>query len=227
MPRRQCCTTVVGFKKRNKNTTLPRPPRPPSSTPSSSSSKTSSALHRASEALINAFKSLPLSQKSVKVKVKKLAATSFLSRSFSSSSRRFWRKARREEGIISEGESSGRKWRRSFRELLMEERDSKTTTLKNEDIMFIVNPITATLDEDIMMLNNVDPSMTTSSESWGESEFTFSSSSRSSSAEKDIVDEGNKEGATREKNTEEGVRRTVSHFIFEFTCHSFFNSSDM
>lgn len=193
LPRQQCCTTV-GFKLQNKRkNTLPR--RPTSS--STCSSSKISALNRASGALINAVKSLPLSQKSDKAKK---AATGFLSRSFSRkllwSSRRFWRKASGKEKEGSEGNNnSSRRWRRSFGELLMEERDK--TTL-NEDTAFTVSSLGTC-------------------KSWGQSELTSSSSvtSSESSAQNDVV-QGNKEGPPRDKIPVSSFKVIYStiHFIF-------------
>ncbi|GAU47004.1 hypothetical protein TSUD_186460 [Trifolium subterraneum] len=179
-PRRQCCTTV-GFllekdhqlkhKKRKTNTTLPR--RRPTVT----------ALQRASEAVITAIKSLSSQKK---------ASTGVLSRSFSRKllSRRFWRKAAKEQG--SEGVL---KCRRSFRELLMQERDYKPTSF-SEDTIFAAKSITSV-------------SSGCCSNSWGESEFTFSSNATSSdsSIENDLVD-GGKDGASPQHKIE-GVTHGV------------------
>ncbi|CAL0312685.1 unnamed protein product [Lupinus luteus] len=187
-PRRQYCCTTVGQRKRTINIT--RTPKPNST---SSPSKIS-ALHRASEAVINTFKAFPFSQKKG-AKAKK-AATSFLSRSFSRkvlfSSRRFWKKGTKENGIINDGFSSTRRWMRYFRELVMEEGDNKTTS--NEDITFIVN-VSATTNF----------SGSGSNKSWGESEFSFSSSE--SSAEKENVVDSTKEAVASDKvdGGEEGV----------------------
>ncbi|KAE9614166.1 hypothetical protein Lal_00016706 [Lupinus albus] len=171
-PRRQYCCTTVGQRKRTINTTLP-----PKSNATSSSSRIS-ALHRASEAVINTFKSIPLSQKD-NAKAKK-SATSFLCRSFSRkvlfNSRRFWKKGTKEKGIIKDGCNSTRRWMRYFRELVMEGRD-KTTS--NEDITFIVN-VSATTNS----------SGSGSNKSWGESEFTFSSSEST----KEVVASDNVDG---------------------------------
>ncbi|PNY17857.1 hypothetical protein L195_g014610, partial [Trifolium pratense] len=166
--RRQYCCTTVGFlpekdlqlkhKKRktktNTNTTkLPR--RRPT-------------LERASEAVITAIKSLSSSQK------KANSTTGVLSRSFSRKllSRKFWRKAVKEQG--SEGVL---KFRRPFRELLMQERDYKPTSFS------AAKSITSV-------------SSGCCSNSWGETEFTFTSNATSSdsSSENELVD-GGKDGA--------------------------------
>ncbi|XP_061364202.1 uncharacterized protein LOC133307667 [Gastrolobium bilobum] len=162
-PRRQCCTTV-GFllekdiqSQRKRRDTIPR--------------RQLWALQRASEAVINAIKSLPWSQQSAK-------ATGLLSRSFSRKllSRSFWRKAPKED----EGSKGAPRWRRSFRELLMQERDNPTLS-SNEDTIF-------------------NAPNTTTSFSWGEIEFAFSSGATSSqsSTDYDLVT-GTKETAPRVK----------------------------
>ncbi|CAK8562859.1 unnamed protein product [Lathyrus sativus] len=180
-PRRQCCTTV-GFvkekdlklqRKRSTTSTLPR--RRPAIT----------ALQRASGAVITAIKSLS-SQKSGK---SKKAAQNLLSRSFSRKllSRRFWRKAGKGEG--SEGVL---RCRRSFRELLIQERDYKPTSL-DEDTVFTPKSITTV-------------SSGGCSNSWGESEFTFASNATSSDSptENDLVD-GVKDGAPLQHKKEAGT----------------------
>ncbi|WJX94546.1 hypothetical protein P8452_75951 [Trifolium repens] len=166
-PRRQCCTTVgfllekdLQIKRNKKKTPLPRQ-RP-----------TVNALQRASGAVITAIKSLSSSQKK--------ASSGVLSRSFSRKllSRRFWRKAAKEQG--NEGVL---RCRRSFRELLMQERDYKPTSF-SEDTIFAAKSITSV-------------SSGCCSNSWGESEFTFSSNATSSdsSTEHDLVDGGKDDGA--------------------------------
>ncbi|TKY55354.1 hypothetical protein E2542_SST19769 [Spatholobus suberectus] len=184
-PRRQCCTTVGFFVEkdlqlqRKRRNTLPR-----RRSNYSSSFSTISALQRASGAVINAIKSLPLSQKSAKAKK---AATGLLSRSLSRKllSRSFWRKAAREEG--SEGVP---RRRRSFRELILQDEEHHKATSLNEDTVFAT------------------PSMTTSSgcgsDSWGDSEFTFASTvaSSESSNENHLVPEGTKDGAPQHKPDE-------------------------
>ncbi|KEH31698.1 hypothetical protein MtrunA17_Chr4g0057221 [Medicago truncatula] len=167
-PRRQCCTTVGFQHKKNNGTSLPR--------------RRVRALQRASEAVITAIKSLS-SQKSAKTKK---TSTGVLSRSFSRKllSRRFWRKAVKEEG--SEGVL---RCKRSFRELLMQERDYKPTSF-SEDAIFSAKRFT-TVSSDCC------------SNSWGESEFTFSSNATSSdgSNENDLVD-GVKDGASHHHKIE-------------------------
>ncbi|MCI40536.1 hypothetical protein A2U01_0061769, partial [Trifolium medium] len=88
------------------------------------------AFQRASEAVITAIKSLSSQKK---------ASTGVLSRSFSRKllSRRFWRKAAKEHG--SEGVL---RCRRSFRELLMQERNYKPTSF-SEDSIFAAKSITS------------------------------------------------------------------------------------
>lgn len=188
LPRRQCCTTV-GFrlekdlklhsKKRN---TLPKRRRP--------------ALQRASEAVINAVKSLPLYQKSVKTKK---ATSSVLSRSFSRKllSRSFWGIAAKEEGS-----DSVPKGRRSFRELLVQERDKQATTSFNEDTVLTTDP----------SITNMSISSGCGSNSWGESEFTFSTSvaSSDSSTENDLV-EAAKDGESHQHKIQGGVTTGVSN----------------
>ncbi|XP_058734059.1 uncharacterized protein LOC131605753 [Vicia villosa] len=165
-PRRQCCTTV-GFvkekdlklqrKKRSTASTLPR--RRPTVT----------ALQRASGAVITAIRSLS-SQKSCKPKK---ASTGVLSRSFSRKllSRRFWRKPVKEdasEGVL--------RCRRSFRDLLIHERDYKPTSF-SEDTVFTPKSV-ATVSSGCC------------SNSWGESEFTFSSNTTSSDSSIDNLVDG-------------------------------------
>ncbi|KAG4930327.1 hypothetical protein AAZX31_17G127900 [Glycine max] len=187
LTRQQCCTTVGFFmekdlqlQRKRRNTFTPR-------STTSSSSSTILALQRASGAIINAIKSLPLSQKS--------GVAGVLSRSFSRkvlSRRFFWRKAAaREEG--SEGVPRRRK---SFRELIMldHEEHRKATSSLNEDT-------------DTTVFAAHAPSVTTSSgrgsESWGDSEFTFASNAASSSSESSnenyLVLEDTKEGAPHHK----------------------------
>lgn len=190
-PRRQCCTTVGFQHKKNNGTSLPR--------------RRVRALQRASEAVITAIKSLS-SQKSAKTKK---TSTGVLSRSFSRKllSRRFWRKAVKEEG--SEGVL---RCKRSFRELLMQERDYKPTSF-SEDAIFSAKRFT-TVSSDCC------------SNSWGESEFTFSSNATSSdgSNENDLVD-GVKDGASHHHKIE-GVTTGVSNFhimslysiFFQYFC---------
>lgn len=196
LPRRQCCTTV-GFLLQEKDLQLQRKrrntvllPRRRGPTPSSS---TISALHRASEAVIKTIKSLPLSQKSAKVKTKKGAKPGLLSRSLSRKllSRSFWRKAAKEEG----SELGAPRCRRSFHELLMQERDHKPTSF-NEDTIF-TEPSIATVSSGCASIN-----------SWGESDFTLSSSavSSDSSTENDLVIEGTKD----QHKIIEGVTTRVS-----------------
>jgi len=180
-PRRQCCTTVGFQHKKSNRTSLPR--------------RHVTALQKASEAVITAIKSLSSSQKNVKTKK---ASTSVLSRSFSRKllSQRFWRKAVKEEG--SEGVL---RCKRSFRELLMQERerDYKPTSF-SEDAIFSVKSITAVSSD-------------CCSNSWGESEFTFSSNATSSdgSNENDLVD-GVKDGAPHHHHKIERVTTGVSDF---------------
>ena len=219
-PRRQCCSTVglilvekdLKFQQRNRRSrrnTLPRPPQPSSS--SSCSSSKVSVLQRASEAVINAIKSIPLSSHK-SGKTKKAVAGSILSRSFSRKllSRSYWRKAAKEE----EGEGTQRWMRTSFRELLLQERD-KTASSLNEDSVFITAPSSSTTSSSGCGSNN----------SWGESEYTFSSSAASSSessAENDVA-EGTKEAAPHHKMEE--VSR-VSKFkieLFYYPLIFFFN----
>ncbi|KAK2409424.1 hypothetical protein QL285_044848 [Trifolium repens] len=178
-PRRQCCTTVgfllendLQIKRNKKKTTLPRQ-RP-----------TVNALQRASEAVITAIKSLSSQKK---------ASTGVLSRSFSRRllSRRFWRKAAKEqrsEGVL--------RCRRSFRELLMQERDCKPTSF-SEDSIFAAKSITSV-------------SYGCCSNSWGESEFTFTSNATSSdsSTENDLVD-GGKDDAAPPQHKIEGLTHGV------------------
>lgn len=184
-PRRQCCTTVgfhletdLKLQRKKRNSKLPR-------------RKNQTVLQRASEAVITAIKLLPLSLSSQTKK----ASTSLLSRSFSRRllSRRFWKKAEKEQG--SEGVP---RYRRSFRELLMLEPDYKTTSF-NEDTntIFTTAPSITTVSSDCC------------SNSWGESEFTFSSNATSydSSAENYIVD-GVKDGVPHQHKIE-GVTTTV------------------
>ncbi|KAJ1398104.1 hypothetical protein SESBI_31341 [Sesbania bispinosa] len=186
-PRRQCCSTV-GLKdlqlKHKRRNTFPR-----RTTPSSS---TITVLQRASEAVINVIKSLPLSQKSAKAKK---AATYLLSRSLSRKllSKSFWRKAAaKEEGIS----KCAPRRRRSFRELLLQERDHKATSF-NEDTIFTAPSIITTTTS----------SSGCGSNSWGESEFTFSSTATSSDSytENDLLD-GTKDGEPHYKI--EGVTTT-------------------
>ncbi|KAG5039688.1 hypothetical protein AAZX31_05G048300 [Glycine max] len=184
-PRRQCCTTVGFFGEkdlqlqRKRRSTLPR-----------RRSTTISALQRASGAVINAIKSLPpLSQKSGKAKK---GVAGVLCRSFSRKvlSRRFWRKAAARE----EGNEDVPRRRRSFHELIMldHEEHRKATSL-NEDSTTVFAAHA--------------PSVTTSSacgsESWGDSEFTFTSAGASSSSESSnenyLVLEGTEEGAPHHK----------------------------
>lgn len=192
-PRRQCCTTV-GFvkekdlklqrKKRSTTSTLPR--RQPTVT----------ALQRASGAVITAIKSLSSQKK---------ASTGVLSRSFSRKllSRRFWRKAGKEEG-----REGALRRRRSFRELLIQERDYKPTSF-DEDTVF--TPKTTTTVSSGCCGN-----------SWGESEFTFSSNATSSdsSTENDLVD-GVKDGPLHQHKIEavtHGVIKSFRNSIFSFYC---------
>ncbi|CAI8609707.1 unnamed protein product [Vicia faba] len=160
-PRRQCCTAVGFIKEKDlklqRKKTLPR--RRPTVT----------ALQRASGAVITAIKSLS-SQKSGK---SKKASTGVLSRSFSRKllSRRFWRKAVKEEG-----REDVMRCRRSFRELLMQERCYKPTSF-NEDTVFTPKSIT-------------NLSSACCSNSWGESEFTFSSKTTSSDSSIDNLLDG-------------------------------------
>ncbi|KAK7265534.1 hypothetical protein RJT34_33154 [Clitoria ternatea] len=161
-PRRQCCTTV-GFliekdleTKRKRRNRLPR------------KRGSKSAFRRASKAVINAVKSLPLSSQT---SGDKKGGLGLLSRSFSKKvlSRSFWRK------VAKEGE--GRR-RRSFRELIMEDRERDKATSFNEDsVSGGGGP------------NCVTPSSSGfGSNSWGESEFTFASTTTESSNENDQVE---------------------------------------
>lgn len=187
-PRRQCCTTV-GFvkekdlklqrKKRSATSALPR--RRPNVT----------ALQRASGAVITAIKSLS-SQKSCKPKK---ASTGVLSRSFSRKllSRRFWRKAGKEDA--SEG---ARRCRRSFRELLIQERDYKPTSFK-EDTVFTPKSV-ATVSSGCC------------SNSWGESEFTFSSNTTSSDSSIDNLVEGVTNGTPHRHKIEAITHGVISSF---------------
>jgi len=187
-PRRQCCTTVGFQHKKSNRTSLPR--------------RRVTALQRASEAVITAIKSLS-SQNSAKTKK---ASTGVLSRSFSRKllSRRFRRKAVKEEG--SEGVL---RCKRSFRELLMQERDYKPTSF-NEDIIFTAKSIT-TVSSDCC------------SNSWGESEFTFSSNATSSdgSNENDLID-AVKDGAPHHHKMTNGVSnfhiRSLYSIFFQYFC---------
>ncbi|XP_027337422.1 uncharacterized protein LOC113851142 [Abrus precatorius] len=175
-PRRQCCTTV-GFLKekdlqlqRKKRNTRPRRRH------DSSSFSTVSALQRASEAVMNAIKALPLSAKAKK---------GLLSRSLSRKllSRRFWRKTAKEE------ESEGvRRRRTSFRDLIMEEKERDKTSSFKEDTVFAAPSFTASSGCD--------------SNSWGESEFTFASTVTSSGISNDseaVQLQGTKEGSLHHK----------------------------
>ncbi|KAK7330649.1 hypothetical protein VNO77_24847 [Canavalia gladiata] len=178
-PRRQCCTTV-GFRG-EKDLQLQRKRRNkvPRRRHGSSSFSTILALQRASEAVMKAIKSLPLSQKTK-------AASGVLSRSFSRKllSRSFWRKVSKEEGH----EGVPRRRRRSFGELIMQDEEGDKTTSLSEY-------------RDIVL---AAPSVTTSSgcdgNSWGESEFTFASTVTSSETSNDIdLIEPTKEATPRHK----------------------------
>ncbi|RDX62557.1 hypothetical protein CR513_59098, partial [Mucuna pruriens] len=179
LPRQQCCTSVGFFvgkdlERKRRNTRF------------ISSSSTMFALQRASGAVINAIKWLPLSQKSSKA--------GLLSRSFSRKllSRSFWRKAAREEG--SEGVP---RRRRSFRELIMEDQEHHKATSFNEDAHAA----------------SITTSSGCGSDSWEDSEFTFSSTAASSeSSNENYLPLCTKEDAPHHK-VEQVVTKTM---IYDF-----------
>ncbi|XP_014506529.1 uncharacterized protein LOC106766307 [Vigna radiata var. radiata] len=182
LPRRQCCTTVGFFVEkdlqlqRKRNNTLPRRRR-----------SSVSALQRASVAVINAIKSLPMSQKGGRAKTGGVLCRS-LSRKLLS--RSFWRKA----AVVREDRSQGVPRRRtSFRELIMLDQEHQKATSFNEYTALAA------------------PSFTTSSgcgsNSWGESEFTFASTAASSesSNENYLLLETTKDYTPRRHKVEEEV----------------------
>ncbi|WVZ12762.1 hypothetical protein V8G54_017292 [Vigna mungo] len=185
LPRRQCCTTVGFFVhkdlqlQRKTRNTLPRRRR-----------SSVSALQRASVAVINAIKSLPMSQKGGRAKTGGVLCRS-LSRKLLS--RSFWRKA----AVVREDRSQGVPRRRtSFRELIMLDQEHQKATSFNEYTALAA------------------PSFTTSSgcgsNSWGESEFTFASTAASSesSNENYLLLETTKDYTPRRhKVEEEGVTK--------------------
>jgi len=187
LPRRQCCTTVGFFVEkdlqlqRKRRNTLP--PRRRSSV---------SALQRASVAVINAIKSLPMSQKSGRAKRGGVLCRS-LSRKLLS--RSFWRKA---AAVREEGSQGVPRRRTSFRELIMLDQEHRKATSFNEYTALAA------------------PSFTTSSgcgsNSWGESEFTFASTAASSesSNENYLLLETTKQYTPRRHKVEEEVITKVS-----------------
>ncbi|KAF7828322.1 uncharacterized protein G2W53_019486 [Senna tora] len=112
-PRRQCCSTVRFDIQAKRNPGLLIPP---TTTKPPRSSSTLSALHKASQAVIKAVRLLPFPSNNKK--------TRLLSKTLSRKvlSRRFWRKAVKEEQ--KEKEIPSRRWR-SFRDLLLEDADHK------------------------------------------------------------------------------------------------------
>ncbi|CAJ1943562.1 unnamed protein product [Sphenostylis stenocarpa] len=189
LPRRQCCTTVGFFvekdlqlQRRTRNT-LPRRRR-----------STVSALQRASGAVINAIKSLPMSQKNGRAK--KCVTAGVLCRSLSKKllSRSFWRKAT----AVREERSEGVPRRRtSFRELIMQDQEHYKATSLNEDTVLAASSFTT--------------SSACGSNSWGESEFTFASTGASSETFNEIylLLEPTKEGAPPPK-VEQVVTKLVA-----------------
>ncbi|XVF52819.1 hypothetical protein PTKIN_Ptkin05aG0049200 [Pterospermum kingtungense] len=163
-PRRQCCTTVrllleADLKKSKDYSSITK--RLLKRTRSKPDSTTISALQKASEAVLNAFKRLPFP--SIKSSSPSLQSNSsrklgYLSKSFSRKvfKRSFWRKADKEDGEI-------KRWR-LFREFLEEKNqpsDQNTITKVNT---------TDTSSTTITTTSRVSTS--TSSNSWAESEFT-------------------------------------------------------
>lgn len=168
-PRRHCCTTVrylveKDFKAKD-STKARRLLR--KSRSKAAASTTISALQRASEAVINAFKILPFSSvKAPSSSVKNRSRKGILPRSFS---RKFWKRTAVEEEIEIE------RWK-SFHDFL-EEKQKSSAHIRHH------STTTTTIDS---------TSATSNSNSWSDGEFTldylqFSSCNSVSSGENDAV----------------------------------------